>query len=85
MLVPHTTKTQVEWLAQLDPLDASLDNQFLRKTSIIATIGPKSNNVPMMHKLRDAGMNIVRLNASHGDHKYFQSVIDNVYKVVSGA
>ncbi|WFD01486.1 pyruvate kinase [Malassezia obtusa] len=35
----------------------------------------------MLHKLRNAGMNIVRLNASHGDHNYFQSVIDNVHQV----
>jgi len=27
-------------------------------SSIIATIGPKTNNVPMLHKLRDAGVNI---------------------------
>jgi pyruvate kinase len=41
-------------------------------------------NVEMLTKLRTAGMNIVRLNASHGDHKYFQAVVDNARKVVSG-
>ena len=35
----------------------------------------------MLHKLRNAGVNIVRLNASHGDHGYFQSVIDNCRQV----
>lgn len=35
----------------------------------------------MMHKLRNMGMNIVRLNASHGDHNYFQSVVDNAHQV----
>lgn len=35
----------------------------------------------MLHKLRNTGMNIVRLNASHGDHSYFQSVIDNSHQV----
>lgn len=35
----------------------------------------------MLHKLRNTGMNIVRLNASHGDHSYFQSVIDNAHQV----
>lgn len=33
---------------------------------------------PRSKHWRDAGMNIVRLNASHGVHAYFQSVIDNV-------
>lgn len=35
----------------------------------------------MLHKLRNAGVNIVRLNASHGDHAYFKSVIDNCRQV----
>ena len=35
----------------------------------------------MLHKLRNAGVNIVRLNASHGDHGYFQSVINNCRQV----
>ncbi|KAL4400512.1 Pyruvate kinase [Malassezia pachydermatis] len=38
-------------------------------------------SVPMLHKLRAAGINIVRLNASHGDHNYFKSVVDNVHQV----
>lgn len=35
----------------------------------------------MLHALRNAGVNIVRLNASHGDHDYFKSVISNVLQV----
>ncbi|KAI5478341.1 hypothetical protein MNV49_005192 [Pseudohyphozyma bogoriensis] len=46
-------------------------------TSIIATIGPKTNSVEMISKLRTAGVNIVRMNFSHGAYEYHQSVIDN--------
>ncbi|KAG0045483.1 Pyruvate kinase [Gryganskiella cystojenkinii] len=67
-------KTNLEWTSSLD-IDYHADN--VRKTSIICTIGPKTNNVEMLSKLRDAGMNIVRMNFSHGSYEYHQSVIDN--------
>jgi hypothetical protein len=38
----------------------------------------------MLEKLRTAGMNIVRMNFSHGSYEYHQSVIDNVRKCVAG-
>lgn len=78
-LFQPVSKSQLEWLASLNPLEHSFDrnNKYWRKTSIIATIGPKTNNVEMLSRLRKAGMNIVRLNASHGDHSYFRSVVDN--------
>eukprot|EP01104_Vermistella_antarctica_P019321 TRINITY_DN7525_c0_g1_i1.p1 TRINITY_DN7525_c0_g1~~TRINITY_DN7525_c0_g1_i1.p1 ORF type:complete len:538 (+),score=174.88 TRINITY_DN7525_c0_g1_i1:63-1616(+) len=50
------------------------------KTKIICTIGPVTNNVSTLSELMSAGMSVARLNFSHGDHKYHQSVIDNVRK-----
>lgn len=41
------------------------------------TAGPKTNSVEMMVALRKAGLNIVRMNFSHGEYSYHQSVIDN--------
>lgn len=48
-----------------------------RRTSIICTIGPKTNSVEALNKLRTAGLNVVRMNFSHGSYEYHQSVIDN--------
>lgn len=41
----------------------------MRKTKIICTMGPNTNDREMMKKLAEAGMNIARFNFSHGDHK----------------
>ncbi|POY76430.1 putative Pyruvate kinase [Rhodotorula taiwanensis] len=54
-------------------------------TSIIATIGPKTNSVEMLSQLRAAGVNVVRMNFSHGSYEYHQSVIDNTRKAVAQA
>ncbi|KAK3807634.1 MAG: pyruvate kinase [Benniella sp.] len=70
----NTIKTNLEWTSSLD-IDYQANSA--RKTSIICTIGPKTNSVEMISKLRDAGMNIVRMNFSHGSYEYHQSVIDN--------
>lgn len=34
LIVPQSSKTQIEWYASLNPLDFSLENQFLRKTCV---------------------------------------------------
>ncbi len=50
----------------------------MRKTKIICTIGPVSNSYPMLEKLAHAGMDIVRLNMSHGDHESAAKVIKSI-------
>ncbi|KAH7853260.1 hypothetical protein Vadar_000628 [Vaccinium darrowii] len=47
-----------------------------RKTKIVCTIGPSTNTREMIRKLAEAGMNVARLNMSHGDHASHQKVID---------
>ncbi|KAI9168199.1 Pyruvate kinase [Blastocladiella emersonii ATCC 22665] len=66
--------SKLEWVSKMD---IAIDPVAVRKTSIVATIGPNTNSVEMMCKLRKAGMNIVRLNFSHGSHEYHASVIKN--------
>ena len=53
----------------------------MRKTKIIGTLGPASINEKTIEELLRSGMNVVRLNFSHGDHAYHQNSIDLVKKV----
>jgi pyruvate kinase len=41
----------------------------MRKTKIICTIGPATDSYDQLEELYNAGMNVVRLNMSHGDHE----------------
>ena len=43
--------------------------QALRRTKIVATIGPASNSPEMIRRLILAGMDVARLNFSHGCHE----------------
>ena len=49
-----------------------------RKTKIVCTIGPTSNTRESLFALADAGMNVARLNMSHGDHASHKAVVDLV-------
>lgn len=53
----------------------------MRKTKIICTIGPACENEETLIKMCHAGMNVARLNFSHGTHEEHQSKIDLIKKV----
>ncbi|KIJ68560.1 hypothetical protein HYDPIDRAFT_173245 [Hydnomerulius pinastri MD-312] len=79
-------RSQLEWNSTLSPTKApqpTAETKFLRKTAIIATIGPNTNTVEKLADLRRAGVNVVRMNFSHGSYDYHQSVIDNTRKMVA--
>ncbi|KAG5558726.1 hypothetical protein RHGRI_008624 [Rhododendron griersonianum] len=67
-----------EQIQQLGETSVSLWSKPIarRKTKIICTIGPSTNTREMIWKLAEAGMNVARLNMSHGDHASHQKVID---------
>jgi len=49
-----------------------------KKTKIVATIGPASESREILKKLIEAGMNVVRLNFSNGEHNWHGKIIDTV-------
>lgn len=53
----------------------------MRRTKIVCTLGPASDNAAMLKKLVACGMNVARLNFSHGTHESHQKVIDTFKKV----
>ena len=53
----------------------------MRKTKIICTIGPASDNEETLTKMCEAGMNVARLNFSHGTHEQHQAKIDLIKAV----
>jgi pyruvate kinase len=52
-----------------------------KKTKIICTLGPTSQSVKTITDMVKAGMNVARLNFSHGDHESHASVIKNIRAV----
>lgn len=55
----------------------------MKKTKIVCTIGPKSESVEMLGKLLDAGMNMMRMNFSHGDYEEHGNRIKNLRQVMA--
>jgi len=53
-------------------------NKHIRRTKIVATLGPASESPEMLEKMIAAGVNVVRLNFSHGTPEDHQMRADNV-------
>nr|HQU77632.1 pyruvate kinase [Chitinophagales bacterium] len=51
------------------------------RTKIIATLGPASGNEEMIRKLVQSGVDVFRLNMSHGDHAYHKKTIKLIRKI----
>lgn len=53
----------------------------MKKTKIVATIGPASWDEATLRELFAAGVNVCRLNFSHGDYKSHKQTMDRIKKV----
>jgi pyruvate kinase len=55
----------------------------MRRTKIVATVGPASRSPEMLEKLLHAGVNVFRLNFSHGTHEEHLGVIRAVREIAA--
>lgn len=53
----------------------------MRKTKIVCTLGPASRNEKTLTEMLRAGMNVARMNFSHGDHAYHRESIEMFRRV----
>jgi pyruvate kinase len=56
----------------------SIRNLTQRRTKVVATLGPATASPEMIRKLIDAGMNMARINGSHGDHETHARTIASI-------
>ena len=54
---------------------------MLKKTKIVCTLGPASNDKNVMRDMLEAGMNVARLNFSHGTHEEHRKTIETFRSV----
>lgn len=57
------------------------ESQMLHKTKIIATVGPASNTYEKLLGLVEAGVNVFRINFSHGTHDEHKEVIKHIRRI----
>lgn len=55
-----------------------VDNDMNKRTKIVATIGPSSENSEILEDMIKSGMNVARINFSHGTHESNGKLIDNI-------
>lgn len=54
---------------------------FHKRTKIVCTLGPASSSAEIIEKMIHAGMNVARLNFSHGKYEEFEAIIKNIRQV----
>ena len=56
-------------------------NVNFKKTKIVCTLGPASSSEEVMEQMLNSGMNVARLNFSHGTHEYHKNMIETFKRV----
>lgn len=64
-----------------DKIDLKIMNSTFQKTKIVATVGPSIDNYDTLKKLILTGVNVFRLNFSHGKHDNLTRVIDLIHQL----
>jgi pyruvate kinase len=57
---------------------SNVDELPMIRTKIVATIGPASRSAPILRRLIEAGVNVFRLNFSHGTHEEHSAVLADI-------
>ena len=62
---------------------SSIEKPLSRKAKIVATIGPASQDEAVLERLINAGMNVARMNFSHGTHEQHATRIASIRRVAT--
>ena len=63
------------------PIKTRVELLKRRRTKIVATLGPSSCDPDMISKLIVAGVNVFRLNMSHGDHEFHRNAFQHIKRI----
>lgn len=66
-------------------IDTEVKLLALRRTKIVATLGPASNDTDTIARLIQAGVNVFRLNMSHGDHAGHRETFQHIRRLAEDA
>ncbi len=58
-----------------------MTHSTFNKTKIVATMGPATADIAVLEEMIKAGLDICRINFSHGDYAVVQETIDNIHKL----
>merc|ERR1711936_980020 len=69
-----SASTMVDYMSEFDVLSRAAR---VRLSGVVCTIGPVSRDPEFLYDMMEAGMNIARMNFSHGTHEYHKQTIMN--------